>query len=79
MKIIINSFEKKNYIYNIKKAKEAKKIEKHTDNDERSDNGDERNIGQGTLERISTQVLLEAVAPHTRKARDQNAGHQHVP
>lgn len=82
MKIRIPSKKKKKSFENLiytEKGKEANKIEKHTDNNERSDNGDERNIGQGALERVSTQVLLEAVAPHTRKTRDQNAGHEHVP
>lgn len=50
----------------------------HTDNDDRSDHRNERNISQRTFESVSMQMLFEAIAPNTCKTRDQNTRHQHV-
>lgn len=50
----------------------------HTDNDEGSYNGNERNIRQGTLKRVSNQMLFESVASNTRKPRNQNARNNHI-
>lgn len=50
----------------------------HTYNDERSYDRNERNVRQGTLESVFLQMLFKTVAPHTRKAGDQNARHQHI-
>lgn len=55
-----------------------KRITDHTYNDEGSYDWNERNIRQGALERVSKQMLLEAVAPDAREAGDQNARHEHV-
>ena len=46
-----------------------------TDDKERSDDRDERNISQGSLETVSTQMLLSSVARHASEARQQEARH----
>lgn len=51
---------------------------KRTNDEERSEEGDERYISQGAFETVSTQMLLKAVAPQTSKAGEQKRRHQDV-
>lgn len=51
---------------------------KGTDDEERSDEGDERNISQRALEAVSAQMLLEAVTRQTSKAGKQKGWDQDV-
>ena len=53
-------------------------ITNHTDNDEGSYDGNERNIRQGALESVTTQMLREAVALDTGEAGNENARDEHV-
>lgn len=64
-----------------KKLEKVKKEwkEKVTCNDERSDEGNKRNIGERALEGVSMQMVLEAVARDAREAGYQNARHHDVP
>lgn len=49
-----------------------------TDEKERSGNGDERNVSQGSLETVTSQMLLGAVASDASEAREQEAGDQDI-